>query len=56
VAVNPDGSKVYVASFDANTVSVIDTAANLVIATIPVGNGPIAFGVLARRGTSAWYG
>jgi YVTN family beta-propeller protein len=33
-------SKVYVANFDANTVSVIDTATNTVIATIPVGTSP----------------
>jgi YVTN family beta-propeller protein len=40
VAVAPDGSKVYVANDDANTVSVIATATNTVSATIPVGSGP----------------
>ena len=44
----PDGSKVYVASGGGdinNTVSVIDTATNTVIATIPVGNLPIGVAV-----------
>jgi YVTN family beta-propeller protein len=34
--VTPDGSKVYVANINDNSVSVIDTATNTVIATIPV--------------------
>ena len=38
VAVSPDGSKVYVANAGSNNVSVIDTATNTVIATIPVGD------------------
>lgn len=37
------GQYAYVASFEANAVSVIDTTSNSVIATIPVGSGP--FGV-----------
>jgi YVTN family beta-propeller protein len=41
----PDGSKVYVANFFSNTVSVIATSSNTVIATIPVGSEPSAFGV-----------
>src|SRR6266849_4178391 len=48
VAVSPDGSKVYVANGVSNTVSVIDTAANAVGPTIPVGNGPAAFGVFIQ--------
>ena len=37
VAVNPDGTKVYVANYGSDTVSVIDTATNTVTATVPVG-------------------
>src|SRR6266849_1875745 len=48
VAVNTDGSKVYVANNEDKTVSVIDTATNFVIATIPVGIGPVAFGVFIQ--------
>jgi YVTN family beta-propeller protein len=40
VAVNPDGSHVYVANFISNTVSVIATASNKVTATIAVGTHP----------------
>jgi YVTN family beta-propeller protein len=40
VAVTPDGSKVYVANEDDNTVSVIDAATNTVVGTIPVGTIP----------------
>jgi YVTN family beta-propeller protein len=43
VAVTPDGSKVYVANYEDNTVSVIDTATNIVNATIPVGTEPLAW-------------
>ena len=43
VAVTPDGSKVYVANFLSNNVSVIATATNTVTATIPAGSEP--FGV-----------
>ena len=42
-AVSPDGHKVYITNAASNNVSVIDTATNTVIATIPVGPGP--FGV-----------
>jgi YVTN family beta-propeller protein len=34
------GSKAYVGNFKDNTVSVIDTRAGAVIATVPVGAGP----------------
>jgi YVTN family beta-propeller protein len=44
-AITPDGSKVYIPNLLDNTVSVIDTAANSVIATIPVGNAPAALGI-----------
>ena len=46
VAFVPDGSKVYVVnSFNpVGTVSVIAVTTNMVIATIPVGSQPIAFG------------
>jgi YVTN family beta-propeller protein len=40
LAVHPSGSAVYVANFGDNTVSVVDTATNMVTA-IAVGNGPI---------------
>ncbi len=40
VAVSPDGSKVYVANIESNTVSVIDTATNTITTTIPVGSFP----------------
>ena len=37
--------RVYVANFASDTVSVIDTATNTVIATVPVGDGPRGVGV-----------
>ena len=40
VAVSPDGSVVYVTNSNSNTVSVIDTATNTIIATIPTGSNP----------------
>jgi YVTN family beta-propeller protein len=48
VAVTPDGSKVFVANGGDNTVSVIATATNTVVAVLPVGNGPSAFGVFIQ--------
>ena len=44
VAVNPDGTKVYVTNSDSDDVSVIDTSTNNVTATVNVGNYPVAFG------------
>jgi len=44
VAVNPDGTKVYVTNFYSNTVSVIDTVTNTVTDTVNAGNSPVAFG------------
>jgi|SRR5665647_2179732 len=40
VAITPNGKWVYVANSGSNNVSVIDTATNTVIKTIPVGNHP----------------
>jgi YVTN family beta-propeller protein len=49
VAVTPDGSKVYVADSNSNTVSVIATATNKVVGPpIGVGNFPIAFGLFIQ--------
>ncbi|HET7504950.1 MAG TPA: beta-propeller fold lactonase family protein, partial [Kofleriaceae bacterium] len=45
VAVTPDGSKVYVINNGRNTVSVIDTVSNAVVATIPVGNTPFGLAI-----------
>lgn len=44
-AVTPDGSRAYVASPRTNTVSVIDTATNMVIAAVTVGNYPSAVAI-----------
>jgi YVTN family beta-propeller protein len=46
--VTPDGSKVYVANFNGDSVSVIAAATNTVTATIAVGIGPVAFGVFIQ--------
>lgn len=53
------------ANWGTNNVSVIDTATNTVVATVPVGSGPIAFGVFIQQplascvpppsGMVAWY-
>ena len=40
VAVTPDGTKVYVANYLANNVSVIHRPGNTVVKTIPVGMNP----------------
>jgi YVTN family beta-propeller protein len=48
-----DGSKIYVANYGARTVSVIDTRANTVTATIAVGNFP--FGVAVTPDGSKVY-
>lgn len=44
IAVTPDGKYVYVANSMDSTVSVIDTTTNTAIATVNVGNWPVAFG------------
>jgi YVTN family beta-propeller protein len=52
VAVNPDGSKVYVANSTDGTVSVIATATNMVLGSpITVGSGPVAFGLFIQPAT-----
>ena len=40
VAVSPDGSRVYVANYGGDSVSVINTATNAVVATVSVGRRP----------------
>jgi len=45
IALNPDGSRLYTASLSSNAVSVIDTASNLVVATISVGAAPMGVAV-----------
>ena len=47
VAINPVGTRALVTNGTSNTVSVIDTASNAVVTTIPVGVNPE--GVAARR-------
>jgi len=41
IAVNSAGTKIYVTNFDSNSVSVIDTTTNQIIATVPVGINPM---------------
>jgi YVTN family beta-propeller protein len=50
VAVTPDGTHVYITNIGSNTVSVIATATNTVVATVPVGIG-LAFVAITRDGT-----
>ena len=45
VAVTPNGRAVYVANKGSNTTSVIDTATNMVIATVSVGPNPVGVAV-----------
>lgn len=44
VSLTSDGAAVYVADWNTNSVSVVDTAANQLSATIPVGANPYSFG------------
>ena len=53
VAVNPAGSRVYASNFAGNSVSVIDTTGNEVVATIEVAGGPFGISVNAE-GTSVY--
>jgi YVTN family beta-propeller protein len=48
VAVDPDGSKVYVANAGDATVSVIDTATNTVTTTVQVGKRPVGVAVTPK--------
>ena len=50
VAITPDGKRAYVTNSDSGDVSVIDTATNMVVATIPVGTLPFWSG-----NYSGWY-
>ncbi|MFO7400720.1 MAG: hypothetical protein C0P63_015225, partial [Actinomycetales bacterium] len=50
---SPGGTRAYVTDFGAGTVSVIDTATNTVIATVPVGTQP--FGVAVTAGGTRAY-
>jgi YVTN family beta-propeller protein len=45
VAFSPDGARVYVGNERSGMVSVIDTATNQVLRTIPVGNSPAGIAV-----------
>jgi YVTN family beta-propeller protein len=42
----PDGKDAYVANIFDSTVSVIDTTKNMAVATVVVGNGPAAVGII----------
>jgi len=55
VAVNPGGTLAYVANLGSSNVSVIDTASNTVIATVPVGNEPYGIAV-ATDGSLVYVG
>jgi YVTN family beta-propeller protein len=44
VSVHPDGTRVYITNWGANTVSVVDAATNALTATITVGSHPHGFG------------
>jgi len=50
ITMNSDGSLLYVANSGSNNLSVISTAANSVIATIPVGHTPFSFGSFLQHG------
>jgi len=55
VAVHPDGSRVYVANYRDNTVSVIDTVTNTLTATVPVAYNRGALGVALNPGGTRLY-
>jgi YVTN family beta-propeller protein len=55
IAITPDGTKVYVANSKSNTVSVIATATNRVIATTLVGAQPTMIAV-TPDGTKVYVG
>ena len=50
VAVHPEGTRVYVANWGSDSVSVVDTATNTVMTTIPVGSRPITIGEFISPG------
>ncbi|HBW34128.1 hypothetical protein [Desulfosporosinus sp. BICA1-9] len=43
--ITPDGSRAYVTNFSNNTVSLLDTAINTVIANLPAGLGPFGIAI-----------
>lgn len=45
IAVNPSGTKVYVANYGSDSISIIDTATNKVIGTVEVGSYPYGIAV-----------
>jgi gliding motility-associated-like protein len=53
ITATPVGGFAYIADYDLDTVSVINTATNAVVATIPVGNGPLDVAV-SPDGTRAY--
>ena len=57
VAITPDGTRVYATNCSIDTVSVIDTATNLEIATVPVGSCPDGVSVTpdGSRPTVGWF-
>jgi len=52
-AASPDGRRVYVTNFFSDNVSVVDTASNIVIASVPAGGGPVGV-VLSPDGSIAY--
>lgn len=48
MAITPDGTRAYVANRRYDTVSVIDTASNAVLTTIPVGKNPEGVAIMSR--------
>ena len=63
VAIDPTDTRVYVTNYYSNNVSVVDTATNAVVATIPVSTplgvvvtaGPATFDLNRRGLTGSWY-
>jgi YVTN family beta-propeller protein len=49
VATTPDGTRAYVTNQNSGNVSVIDTASNKVVATIPVGHLPDGVAITSDR-------
>jgi YVTN family beta-propeller protein len=45
IAVSADGTRLYVSNPFSNTITLIDTATNTIVGTVPVGSGPAGIGV-----------
>jgi YVTN family beta-propeller protein len=45
IAVSADGTRLYVSNPFANTITLVDTATNTIVGTVPVGSGPAGIGV-----------